>query len=667
MLMPVVLAPNSKYFLRTILTATTFLVVLAVTQFRAQVYAEELVYTSANFRLALYGGYFLVGALLLATIFAWTPAWQGLLRALESVQRIINKLGTLASFVIVLLAALYLYAIYGDYGVFLASPGPRLALFWLLVVGTAALLGAWRRSGWLANLPLALLGLGVLHSASVFFNEVNNYPFSISWSEISRYYQASFFFSEKVYGVKLPLPITHPSRYLLQSVPFLFGDLPIWTHRLWQALLWMVMPALTAGILVRRLRITDQLWRWLFAAWVFLYLMQGAVFYHLLPAAFLVLWGFDARRPGRSFLFVALASIWAGISRVNWAPLPGALAALLYLLEQVPEKTAKPLAMRYWWQPALYFVGGSLVALAAYAGYIFLSGNEDITQFGSSFSSALLWARLLPNAAFPLGILPGILLVSAPLFVLIGLRVREQPAPFQALRGLAAAAILLVFFAGGLVVSVKIGGGTNLHNMDAYMVLLMVLAAFLSFGRFSPPEGLAQPAPLKLAWPLLSALLLIPVLFAMLDGGPLNLPDRQVADEALRQIDALVEEAVAKGGRVLFISQRHLLTFDMLDAPLIHDYEKLFLMEMAISHNDPYLLRFHKEIDRQQFALIITDPLFNNIKKRDEDSLAAENNDWVRQVSRPILCAYETVAIFDEISIQVLEPNFGDKCDQDDD
>ena len=113
--------------------------------------------------------------------------------------------------------------------------------------------------------------------------------------------------------------------------------------------------------------------------------------------------------------------------------------------------------------------------------------------------------------------------------------------------------------------------------------------------------------------------------------------------------------------------QRHLLTFDMLDAPLIHDYEKLFLMEMAISHNDPYLLRFHKEIDRQQFALIITDPLFNNIKEDDEDSLAAENNDWVRQVSRPILCAYETVAVFNEVSIQVLEPNFGDKCDQNDD
>jgi hypothetical protein len=87
-------------------------------------------------------------------------------------------------------------------------------------------------------------------------------------------------------------------------------------------------------------------------------------------------------------------------------------------------------------------------------------------------------------------------------------------------------------------------------------------------------------------------------------------------------------------------------------------------MEMAISQNKAYLSDFHREVDEQQFALIISDPLFNNIKEGEEDSLAAENNAWVRSVSRPILCAYETVIVFNEVSIQVLEPNYGDKCTQ---
>ena len=38
--------------------------------------------------------------------------------------------------------------------------------------------------------------------------------------------------------------------------------------------------------------------------------------------------------------------------------------------------------------------------------------------------------------------------------------------------------ILLIFFAGGIVVSVKIGGGSNLHNMDAFLVFLLVAAVY---------------------------------------------------------------------------------------------------------------------------------------------------------------------------------------------
>src|SRR5690606_19421667 len=101
------------------------------------------------------------------------------------------------------------------------------------------------------------------------------------------------------------------------------------------------------------------------------------------------------------------------------------------------------------------------------------------------------------------------------------LRLRQPGSGLGLWRWLAVLALLLVFFAGGLVVSVKIGGGTNLHNMDAYMVLLMVLVTGLLAGRYAP-EGAAPLQPVRLpAW-LLAAWLLIPIGFAVFSGGPLR-------------------------------------------------------------------------------------------------------------------------------------------------
>jgi hypothetical protein len=384
----------------------------------------------------------------------------------------------------------------------------------------------------------------------------------------------------------------------------------------------------------------------------------------LLPCVFLVLLGFDKERPWRSLLFVALASVWAGISRINWVPLPGALAALLYFLEVRPAKKAAAISLKYLWQPVLYVVGGSLIALGSYALYISLSGVEDKSQFGSSFTSELLWDRLWPNPTFLLGILPGILLVSAPVWILIWRRLRQKDANLGLWRSLDIGGLLLTFFAGGLVVSVKIGGGTNLHNLDAYIVLLLVFGIALAFGNYASLSGKRISA-LRIPPALMSALFVMPVLLALFSGEPLSLPSPQISNEILAQIQTAADEAMAQGGEVLFISQRHLLTFHLINnVPLVPEYEKLFLMEMAISHNEDYLNSFATDIDRQRFSLIVSDPMFNQITETSEDTLAPENNAWVRAVERPILCAYEPVLTFSNPPIQLLAPRYGDKCNQ---
>src|SRR3990170_3966961 len=232
----------------------------------------------------MYAGWALAAGLAALALVAWTPIARRLLAILATLQANARRLGPVSVFLFVLLLASFPFIVLGSYGRFVEAPFTRLFLFWFFAVLGAGSLAAWRKTAWLSALPVSLLGLASVYLAATFLDQVQAFPFSLEWSEVSRYYQASFYFSEQVYGVKLPLPITHPSRYLLQSLPFLIAESPLWLHRLWQALLWVGMPTLTAWILARRLRLQPSYLRWGFVAWAFLFLMQGAVFYHLLPS-----------------------------------------------------------------------------------------------------------------------------------------------------------------------------------------------------------------------------------------------------------------------------------------------------------------------------------------------------------------------------------------------
>ena len=111
----------------------------------------------------------------------------------------------------------------------------------------------------------------------LFLPDISVYPFSLGWSEASRYYYASLFFSEKIYGQNITPSTLHPTRYLLQSVPFIIDGLPLWFHRFWQVLLWLVGLFGSAFLLARRLKIPHRFWIWIFSMWVFLFLWQVTV------------------------------------------------------------------------------------------------------------------------------------------------------------------------------------------------------------------------------------------------------------------------------------------------------------------------------------------------------------------------------------------------------
>lgn len=582
----------------------------------------------------------------------------------DNIVRLLFRLGYLLSFLIFPLFVMDLA------NQRLANIPLRLLFFCFLVLAGAWLFSrAWPGQGWGSALVLTSLGYGTAYKLASFIPDISPYPFSLSWSEGSRYYYASLWFSKQVYGIKLPPSVLHPSRYLLQSLPFLIPHSTLLMHRIWQVLLWIVSATLTSWLLTRRLTSPDNKRTLAITVsmflWGFLFLFQGPIYYHLLAMVILLLWGFDRRHFWRSLFLVAIASLWAGISRVNWLPVPGFLAAALYWLEAPIRGKSM---WRYLLPSAVWVVVGTGLAFASQMAYQLWSGNPP-AWFGSSFTSNLLWYRLLPNQTFPLGILPSSILVSLPLLGLILIRLYKIWRDYHPIRMLGLAAILFVLFAGGVVVSVKIGGGSNLHNLDAYLALLLVIGSYIYLGNFTPDHPLdsrdndqekthaSSGGMARLTEGiLLAATFAVPLYFTLSTGGALPRWNYATAQFALQSIDSATQDATSKGGEVLFINQRQLLTFnDIKQVPLVPDDELVFLMEMAMSDNSSYLDAFYNDISRQRFALIVSEPLTTQHQGRSH-GFGEENDAWVVRISEPILCYYAPAATLDAVGIVLYTP-----------
>ncbi len=521
--------------------------------------------------------------------------------------------------------------------------------WWVLLLAAGALKVALR-TRWQAGFAAAALGMGLAYEVYNRLQAVTNYPFSLGWSETSRYFYASLFFADSLYGQAMPLSTLHPTRYFLQSLAFLFPSWGLVEHRAWQVFLWLFLTGLTAWALVRRFQSAERQPGYptpFLVIFFFLYFLRVGIYYHLLPMLLLPLWLVSARHPWRSLAAVIAASLWAGVSRVNWFPVPAMLAIALYLLEE-------PLAGRKWTDylhlPTLWGGAGLVSALAAQAAYIPLSGNAaNAGAFASSFTSDLLWYRLFPNELYPLGVLGGILLVSAPLLIVA---FRAPLRRGETLSRWLLWLMLAILFLGGLVVSVKIGGGGDLHNMDAFAALLGLVAMF-GLGSQNQPGKTEHQKQVLPGWGWVAAALILPLAFSIpaLKPRPSYLPDWNNAN--LAQLKTLVE---GTAGETLFINERHLVTFGEIDVPMVAEYENVFLMEMAMSGNEKALEQFYEDLRSHRFGLIVAGK--QNVGIKEEGAFAEENNAWNTRISPFILCYYEPITLLepDRSRIEVFAP-----------
>jgi hypothetical protein len=593
------------------------------------------------------------------TVVVWSILLVAILclaKSQKTFEQLINLLKSLKWFNAVLASCIFLF-----FPILLFNPGysfnqsffSRIFLLWLVSISSALFLKAWFRDKRFFHLILvSLLFSTAGFQAAGFLRDLTTYLFSIAWSEASRFYYASLPFSQTVYGQTTAWSFLHPSRYLLMSIPFAFGNLPLWVHRGWQIFLWISLTFLGCLSIIRRLKLKDRLVAGACIAWCFIFLLQAPVYYHLMVCAILVLIGFDVENTGKSLFFILLASLWAGISRVNWFPLPAALGILLYTLEKPFNE--KNNLWNYLRSPLLFGIIGIGASFISQAAYILISGNQEPGLFATSFTSDLLWYRLLPSPTYPPGILTGLLLLIAPLIILLAINYRTVIARLHWLRRLIILGILLVFLLGGLVVSVKIGGGSNLHNLDAFLVLITVFCSYSIFNciKADQPSGNKATIPSFLA----VLLVLVPVCWSVFNWAPFSKLDKPAAFQDLQRLIESVQRVSTSNKKILFISERHLLTFKYIkDNPLIPDYELLTLMEMAISNNQGYLNRFYEDLKTQKYALIVMDKQYV-VFKDDSTAFPEENNAWVKLIAVPVQEYYQPITWLRSTDTEIYAP-----------
>jgi len=612
---------------------------------------------------------------LVLLVLTFVSVGKKLFNDLENLPKIPTCLA-LTIFAVILLAfpLLYLHPYYGD--LLGKQPFIRLFLFFLFsLAGMFALKLAFPRLEFSSALSFALLSQAAANLFVTYLPDISTYPFAMGWAETSRLYYPSLFLSRLVYGQSFPSPILHPSLHLLLAPPYLI-DAPLWFQRAWQVFMRFALVGLITPALLSRLKIESRIRRWFASLWILVYLFTIPLYMHLAVIVFTMLWGYSSKNNRRTWFWLILASVWAGWSRLNWFPMPGILATVLYLLEVPYQPRITNAEQRstvnsqwsvalYLAKPVLWIIAGTAVAIASQRAYIILS-RVPASAFYTSLSSDLLWYRLWPSASYSLGVLPGILLFALPILLWLGFAPsRREIHPLrQVLLGLGLAGLFVV----GIFVSMKIGGGADLHNMDVFSVPLLIIFAYLftnshASEAVNPSSAfpLANPLPHPYLRAILLLLVIIPAWFGMRVSAGVWQYDPAAAQATLTELQRRVDKTP---GEILFISQRHLVSMHMLKGvTLVPQYEREDLMELAMSRNTAALeAGFYADLQAHRFAMIIVDPLRINYLGSNY-AMGEENNAWTRYIIKPILCNYKQDAVFSADRIAIYVPQVGQqKC-----
>jgi hypothetical protein len=565
-------------------------------------------------------------------------------------------------------------------------------LIWVIVTGLAAVF--LTRGAELVRAPDFLSALVISACVISIFaglKYVTNYPFSLGWSEGNRLWDYSIMFGRDRYIVppdKNIFVLLEPGRQFVGALPFIFSKLTIGSARTWISSLGIFPYLLLGFVSFRSLHNQKKLWV-LTGLWTFLFLGQGPIHPPLLLGAVLVslAWG------GPFWIAIPLMFVsgyFISVSRFTWIFAPAIWIALLELTQLKSDGTG--LLHQSAIKRAIVLAFSSLAGSIILPLFISLpSSSIDSSNATPSIlmiteglrnnltRQPLLWYRLLPNQTYNQGILLGTLLAATPLVCLLYYLISKKKFIKNGFHKLSIVLSLFAFLSAGMIISAKIGGGGDLHNIDMFLISLfftLVIIVFNGGGDWLETiniesSGIKLLVALSIVIPVLGPLQALrsynfseksSTLVTLTDSvneRSLELyPSQDVIDETLEVIQSEADRALETGD-VLFLDQRQLLAFGYItNVPLIPEYEKKVLMEQALASDHAYFDAFYNDLKDHRFSLIVSPPLVTS-KKGDAFQFGEENDAWLNWVSRPLLCYYLPKETFRESGIQLLVPREG--------
>jgi hypothetical protein len=610
-----------------------------------------------------------------ACLAVWRPSTgAGIVRRVAVWQSHMGSLRILVAVVFLLVPIWFLQ--YSPWGVVFSRPYSRLLIWIFVSLFTAVFISS--DTNHLVSWPgvlVALLLSGTGFALATPLMGVTNYPFSLNWSEGNRLWDYSLLFGSRLYEYP---PDSQPSAYLdlgrqvAGGLPFLLPHVSIVGERLWLAALTM-FPYLALAWFMFWPRTLRGGWAWILAGtWGFLFLSQGPIHTPLLGVAALVAIAWRLPRWPAAVL-VLVAAYVAEISRFTWVFAP---SIWIVMLELGGADLTRGTIPRSAWERAITaglagLLGGAIAVIEGLS-----PGGTSITaSAAASTKQPLLWYRLFPNATYGYGILLGLFVASAPLIaLLLALAARHWRRHW--LQRLALILPMLAFLVVGLIVSTKIGGGGDLHNLDMFLIGLLFIAALI--WRAGGSRWLLEIQNSSTWIRALSVVLIaVPAYQPLMEMRPVSfagdanwlavladvqrprdlgsLPGLDAVDVSLQKLRRAVQDAQARGP-VLFMDQRQLLTFGYItNVELIPDYEKKRMMDEALSGNAAYFRPFYQDLAAHRFSLIISSLLRTPIKDSDY-GFGEENNAWVQWVAKPVLCYYAEQDTLNDVKVELLAP-----------
>ena len=544
-----------------------------------------------------------------------------------------------------------------------------------------------------SGLLAALLLTSAAFSIAAALISVSDYPFSLGWSEGNRMWDYSIMFGRHLYDYPSDQNIfvlLDAGRQFIGGIPFLFPGVSIQMERFWVGLT-TIIPYLLLGLAAFRFDFRDKKLWVLLAFWTFIFLKQGPIHPPLVICAFVValLW----RSPlwlGIPLIFAT--SYFAEESRFTWLFAPGIWIVMLEFSGARLENGR--IQKSTWWRAGILGLSGAVggyfgPALMSWLRALVTSGDSvplaggavSISSVASSVSvQPLLWYRLFPNATYGVGILLALLIAVGPVLAILFYLSATKKWALNIWQKLFIILPLLAFLVVGLIVSTKIGGGGDLHNLDMFLIgiFFTTVIAWENGGRLWLGQIAESPLWVKSALVLLMVIPGLQTLSAMrsfsfaedlswlvtltdvTDKKFLEmLPPQEEVDDILQTIRREVDARKSQG-EVLFLDQRQLLTFGYIkDVPFVPEYEKKMLMNEAMAARESYFAGFYADLKARRFSLIISEPLRAPIKDSNYE-FGEENNAWVQWVVEPMLCYYQEIETFRSAQIQLLVPKQGE-------